>query len=324
MKKQILALPLSLALGAAAAPASAAELCKAISGPVSGPWYASMGQMAKAVNTVYPDIKFEMLPGGALANPMRMQSKDGDISLVTNCIGFAAREGADPYKKPVSGVNSLFSIGDTARFTIMIRSDLGINSIEDIAAKKPALRVAYGPKSAATWVGGWVFERYGFNYKDIESWGGKLYSNNYDDVVNMARDGQIDCVIWLGPGEGWFITEIVKNVPMKFLPVSKEIAESMTADKGLVPGFVPKDYYAGYVGDSDVPTVRAVTEVIVRDDLSEDMAYKITKVICEHKDDLAQGNAMWSTFTPETAWQNLSYPIHPGAMKYYKEQGWIK
>ena len=69
MKKQILALALSLALGAAAAPASAAELCKAISGPVSGPWYASMGQMAKAVNTVYPDIKIRNAPRRRAGQP---------------------------------------------------------------------------------------------------------------------------------------------------------------------------------------------------------------------------------------------------------------
>ena len=325
MQKNIIALALTFLLGATVNVASADEITyKAVSGPVSGPWYASMGQMAKTVTTAYPDIKFEMLPGGALANPLRMQGRDGDISLVTNCIGFAARDGVDPYKKPVTGVCSLFGIGDIARYTMLIRSDLGINTIDDIKTKKAPLRVAYGPKSAATWVGGWILEKYGITYEDIKDWGGKLYSNNYDDVVNMARDGQIDCVIWIGPGEGWFVTEIVKNVDMKFLPVSKEVADSLTKEKGLVAGVLPHTMYSGYVGKTDVPTVTGITEVIVRDDLPEDVAYKITRAVCEDKDGLAQGNAMWSTFDPENAWKNLSYPIHPGAVKYYKERGWMK
>lgn len=318
-------LALGLLLTAFTATGAFAETkLRAVSGPVSGPWYVSMSMVAKAVNSQFPEIQMEMLPGGALANIMRVGSGEVDLGLSTNCIGFAAKEGVEPYKKPIGKVSSLLNIGDQARYYVLVRKDLGLNSIEDIAAKKPPLRVAYGPKSAATWAGGWIFGEYGFGFDDIRKWGGKVYANNYDDVVNMFRDNQLDMLCWLGPGEAWFISEIVKNVDMIFLPINETVGTVMRKERGMNIGTIPKEFYGGAVGNKDIQTLYGMTEIVVKDSMSEDVAYKIVKAICEQKDDLASGNAMWSTFDPAKAWDALSYPLHPGAAKYYREKGWIK
>ena len=57
--------------------------------------------------------------------------------------------------------------------------------------------------------------------------------------------------------------------------------------------------------------------------VSNDDAYKMTKALYEHKQDILNISTKLASMSPE----NLKYiqvPLHTGAMKYYKEIGAIK
>ncbi|HHZ00812.1 MAG TPA: C4-dicarboxylate ABC transporter substrate-binding protein, partial [Tissierellia bacterium] len=59
-------------------------------------------------------------------------------------------------------------------------------------------------------------------------------------------------------------------------------------------------------------------------DLDEDLAYLITKTVCENKDKLVAASAALEEFQPEKGWEILTDILHPGALRYYKEMGYIK
>lgn len=140
---------------------------------------------------------------------------------------------------------------------------------------------------------GWIFESYGFTYKDIQSWGGKLYSNNFDDIVNMTKDGQLDAIVWVGPGESWFFTEIAQNVDLVWLPVDEKIMDDVAKKHGLGKGTIPGSLFKGMVG-KNIPTVTECNELTVRADLDEDTVYKLTKAFIENLDDIRKGCATWA------------------------------
>ena len=52
--------------------------------------------------------------------------------------------------------------------------------------------------------------------------------------------------------------------------------------------------------------------------------YKITKAICEGRDELVNSFAAWGSFTVEGAAREMAFPLHPGAARYYKEIGVLK
>jgi len=65
--------------------------------------------------------------------------------------------------------------------------------------------------------------------------------------------------------------------------------------------------------------------LIANASLEEEAAYQITKALIENAGKLASAHAAWSQFKPEEAWksENTGIELHPGAIRYYKERGWM-
>ncbi len=76
--------------------------------------------------------------------------------------------------------------------------------------------------------------------------------------------------------------------------------------------------------NKDIPTVVTASELIINKDVSEDVAYEITKILCENIEELHRDLPPTRTFIPEKAWMAVAVPLHPGAVKYYKEKGYMK
>lgn len=83
--------------------------------------------------------------------------------------------------------------------------------------------------------------------------------------------------------------------------------------------------YGPWFEGQDAPTVGANlgTVLIARQDLDEEKAYLITKVIIENAEELKASHGAWSQFDPTTAMQpeETGIPLHPGAERYYREAG---
>jgi len=85
---------------------------------------------------------------------------------------------------------------------------------------------------------------------------------------------------------------------------------------------LPGDIYEGV--DYSTSAIETMVHVIVHKDFPEDLAYEIVRVVAEnfegYKDLISQ--------MARTPVDGLAYdagiPFHPGALKYYEEQGWIK
>ncbi len=325
MKHALLrAAALAAALFFLPSPSPAAEHVKILSGPTSGVWYVGMGAVGKAINTHYPDIKISLLPGGGLSNPIRLQKGEGDISIATHSIAVSAAKGLDPFKSKIEGVSSIFNIMDVSRMHIVSCSDRGYTSLRQIGEKKLPVRLAVGPIGSGTEVWArWMLNLYGYTYKDITAWGGKVITNNWDDVANMIKDGQVDIITWLGPGEVWFLVELSKDVKMSWLSVDDAVLAKMEEQYGVKRHLIPADMYGGIVGEGIV-SIADSAELLARSDLPEDLVYRITKAVSEKRGDIAIANAGWATMDPATAWQDLAFPLHPGAIRYFKEAGWLK
>jgi len=77
---------------------------------------------------------------------------------------------------------------------------------------------------------------------------------------------------------------------------------------------------------AELPVVGFPTVFITRQDVPADLVYLVTKSIAEGKDQLVAAHKGLSQFDPKVAWKPelVGLPLHPGAEKYYREQGWMK
>ncbi len=329
MNKMMKVVAVSILTAGLLAPSSAEAAprkIRAISGTVGGVWYVGQSAMGKELTQAFPGLEYNLVAGGSVGNPIRIDNGDGDISLTQKTNSIACQIPADPYKKKLEKVRSLGVIGDSTPLYIIVRDDFPIQTLDELAQKKLAVRLATGPNGTTSQsFGKWALEAYGISFDDIKSWGGRLFTNNYDDVCNMVKDGQIDMFFFVGPGEAGWIRDASLGVTLRHISIPADKAAELQKAHGLSPAVHPGSLYDGKLsGGKDVPTVGDTSEFIVRADMSDQDVYDILKACFNSWDNVVLAYPAWKTFTQENAWQNTGLPLHPGAAKFYKEFGGMK
>ncbi len=83
-------------------------------------------------------------------------------------------------------------------------------------------------------------------------------------------------------------------------------------------------YPAGIVkGVDEFETYAVKATVVTSADVDEQTVYDYTKIIFENLDELKKTHAAFRILDPADMLKGLSAPLHPGAIKYYKERGWM-
>jgi TRAP transporter TAXI family solute receptor len=168
-----------------------------------------------------------------------------------------------------------------------------------------------------------LLREYGISYDDLKSWGGSVTHVGYKVIVDAMRDGRSDLLIAVVTPKHPSITEIATFADVKFLPLEPERVKGLTA-LGYEPATMPANEFKNQ--PEPIPTVGFPTVLIANAELSDAIAYTITKTICESKDALVRGHAGLAVFEPAVAWkpEKVGIPLHPGAERYYREKGWLR
>ena len=314
------------ALGIASSPALAADFheIKAAASPAGGAWYVGMGAIGKAISSKYPEIDVAIFPGGGLANPLHVDMGRSDFGIAAHSVIVAAGKGIDPFKKPAENLQSMLNLHDSTLMHFIVNKKSGITSLQQIKDEKKPVRISLSHTAGNSYLfSKWILEEYGISQKDITSWGGKIYTPSTSDASDMMKNGQLDIMVWIGPGEAFIIQDMINSVDLDLLPVDEKVITAVEQKYGLKKGVIPANWYGGKFGHETV-TVDASTELMVNKNMPEDLVYNMVKAICESRDDIVIASPYWASFTPEKAGEGLALPLHPGAEKYYREMGYIK
>ena len=83
---------------------------------------------------------------------------------------------------------------------------------------------------------------------------------------------------------------------------------------------IPAGTYPNQLG-GDVRTTIANNSIIVRKDMNSSLVYKMVKATWEYLDEINKIAVVLKTLSPKNAFAGVNLPLHPGAVKYYKEVG---
>ena len=150
----------------------------------------------------------------------------------------------------------------------------------------------------------------GVSYADIKSWGGNVYHIAPGQMADMLRENKADVSIDIvGLGQP-AMSELTMTKAMYF----PQLADSTLAklgEFGYAPKVMPSTSWKGQ--GRDLKTMVNSSAYVCDKNLPDDVVYAMTKAIVENKADLVK---------LDPAINGL--PLHPGAVKYYKEAGLIK
>jgi TRAP transporter TAXI family solute receptor len=226
-----------------------------------------------------------------------------------------ALKGQDKFKGKPIPVRTLAVLYPNRMHVVTIEGT-GITKIQDIKGK----RVSTGSGGSATEVFAFrVIEAAGLD-KDRDMTRERL---GVAESVNALKDRKIDAFFWVGGLPTAAVTDLANSpgVKIKMIDIA-QLVPIMAKKHGnvYIKDVIPKDTYKGMEADNHQATVTNL--LAVHQDMNEDLAYKITKAVFDHREDLIRVHKEATNIKLENQKaENSSIPWHPGALKYYAEKG---
>ena len=141
------------------------------------------------------------------------------------------------------------------------------------------------------------------------------------------RDRRVDAAIYAEPVGSANIEQLGVGGKFRILPIPDSVFESAEMREVLsAPGrgidILPAGSYNAQVNnDSDIRLPAYTFFQGVRKGLSEDVVYTVTRAFWENLDEVHATSPLVAGITKETALLGLNVPLHPGALRYYREAG---
>lgn len=234
-----------------------------------------------------------------------------------------AYRGTGPFPQPLP-LRAIATMPSWDRMVFAVSERTGLTSLGMIRERQYPLRLSIrlSPAHATRFLIDQVLDACGFSLGDIESWGGSFqYVSTPGEAPRMAgiRDGTVDAVFDEGI-KGWGPSALQHG--MRFLPLDGPALQRIEA-LGWATGPIPRDRFPGV--DRDIPAASfSGWPLFTHTSLSDDTAYAICRAL-----DAARGRIAWDTDGPvdladlcrDTDAAPRQVPLHPGAERYYAEQG---
>lgn len=278
--------------------------------PVGGTYYIWMGGFAKLLHEKVGISGSVEVTGGPVHNTQLVDAKQLDIGGVTAAPVWEGWTGEGWAKgKKHQNTRVMFPMYATY-FQMYALKKSGIKSIHDLNGKS----IGVGP------VGGTPATYWP---KILEAAGvkpGRISNAGSSDLNAQLKDGMLDANAQ-SVGLPWvIITEIETTHEINILPISKVDAEKFIAKYPLfAPGVITKGYYKSNK-DFDVETITVWNFMICHKDLPDDFVYEVVKKTFENVNILIAAHPSAKEVKPEPIVYSPT-PLHPGAVKYYREKG---
>ena len=265
-------------------------------------------------------------PGGVGA-PVLIQNEECDL-IVSNAGPSQWSYTMTPDEYDFGGCTDITTLGGglghtftIVMFTQKFVDETGYTSLEEVIADRyPIKLITKKNGSLGELTAERVIEACGSSVEDFLSFAtwektgtDAIKSGLQDDLYDMTID-HIDA------GQAT-TTEICLTHDMYFVQLGDEALANMQT-MGYAPIVMEAGTWNGQ--DTDINSMGSQQNVLVPASMDEELAYALTKAMCENKDEMAQAVASLGYFDPQTAGsaEMCGAPLHPGAIRYYEENGY--
>lgn len=328
MKKWLIA---ALAATTLVAQGARAEDLKFGAMPLGSIWYVFAASFSKHITPALPPgSKVDIIArGGGIGNPIIVDQKKADVALANVVTSVWAMEGeADIYKGKkypnirslLGGLNSVWLVGILTEEYI---KRTGNDTFEKAILSKNPPRVIMKPAGSTVPPSvRLAFEGLGMSFDKYKANGGQIIQVDVGQIPTMMRDGRADLYFESASPGHPATTEVTLTVPVRFIDLPEKSLQLMSKN-GLKVSPMP-EYFKGQKGP--VKAVDFGTNMIVHKDMPENVAYAITKAVVDNRDAIVAEHKAMAGFVAKDAWrpENNGIPLHPGAIRYYKEKGWMQ
>ena len=290
-------------------------------GGLTGVYYPTGGAISKTINKkrgVYGIRCTVESTSGSVFNVNAVMSGDLEFGIVQSDRQFQAWKGLAEWKTKGSqkDLRSVFSLHPES-VTLVAAEDTGIKGIKDLREK----RVNIGnPGSGQRQNAIDALTNAGIAFKkDIEA-----ESVKAAEAPGLLQDGRIDAFFYtVGHPSGAIKEATAGRRKVRIVPITG-IEKLIDEYPYYAAATIPIRFYPAATNKEDVPTFGVKATFVTSAKTPDEVVYAITKEVFDNLETFKKLHPAYQGLTRHNMLEGLSAPIHPGAMKYYKEVGLMK
>ncbi len=288
-------------------------------GGITGVYYPTGGAIAKMVNAKRKEYGIRATvesTGGSVFNINAIMSGDLDVGVAQSDRQYQAVQGIANWKDkgPQKDLRAVFSIHPET-VDLIAAVDANINSLADLKGKRVNVgNIGSGYRKNALD----ALEANGLDYKkDFHA-----ESLKAAEAPGLIQDGRLDAAFYtVGHPSGYYKEATAGKRKVKFVPI--ENIDGLLAKYPYYAKAITRvtELYPGAVNDKDVPTFGVKATFVTSIKVPDEVVYAITKEVFDNFESFKKLHPAYAGLTKQNMLEGMSAPIHPGAMKYYKEVG---
>ncbi len=290
-------------------------------GGVTGVYYPTGGAICRLVNKSRKEHGIRCSvesTGGSIYNLNTIREGELDMGVAQSDWQYHAYNGTSKFKTVGANkdLRAVFSVHPEP-FTVIARKDSGIKKFEDLKGKKVNVG---NPGSGQRGTIEVLMAEMGWTMKDF-----KLMSELKASEQSKALcDNKIDAMVYTVGHPSGAIKEATTSCDSVVVEVSGPVVDKLIKDNPYYrTASIPGGMYRG--NDSDVSTFGVGATFVSSSAVPEDVIYQVVKAVFENFDSFKRLHPAFENLDKEAMVKDgLSAPLHPGAVKYYKEVGLIK
>lgn len=255
---------------------------------------------------------------GSLENIKLMRDNQAQFAMLQGIFAAWAWNGDGPIGKPQTWLRSIGALWQNADHFILLTELTVDGTIWDLD-KLDGQRFVLGARnSGAEKSGDHILKSLGIDYESKMT----LAYMGYGATANAIQDGTI---VGMNIPAGPPVTGVTRAFAMvgedlTLLSFSDADIEAINRTYPLWSRYViAADTYPNQ--PKDVQSIAHPNILAVRADISDEVVYQVTKTIWENLAALQEIHKATREVTLERALRGLGAPLHPGAARYYREQG---
>ncbi len=299
--------------------AFAAQYVTIGTGGVTGVYYPTGGAIAKMVNKKRKEYNLRATvesTGGSVFNVNAIMAGDLEFGVVQSDRQYQAFNGtADWDGKPQKKLRAVFSVHPES-VTLVAAVDSGITSVASLKGKRVNIGNP-GSGTEATW--NVVWSAMGKTNKDL-----KLASQmKSSETPGALCDNKIDAFFWLVGNPAALNKEATTTCEANFVAVDGPAVNKLV-NKFPFYGttVVPGGMYRG--NPDDVPTFGVLATFVSSTATSDDTIYAVVKAVFDNFEAFKKLHPAFAHLNEkDMISKGISAPLHDGAVRYYKERGWM-
>ena len=263
---------------------------------------------------IISSVQWSRQPGPCTMS-MPLMSGDLDFGIVQSDRQYQAFKGLAEWadKGPQENLRAVFSIHPES-VTLLASAEANVYNIKDLRGK----RVNIGnPGSGQRQNALDALSAAGLNCEtDVNAENVKAA-----EAPGLLQDGRIDAFFYtVGHPSGAIKEATAGTTKVRFVEIA-DVDRLLGQYPYYAKSIIPIKHYPGALNKKDVHTFGVKATFVTSAKVSDEIVYAFTKEVFENLADFKKLHPAYDVLTRENMLEGLSAPIHPGAIKYYKEAG---